>query len=244
MKALKINKLKLDNFDWAHIFFDLSFYILGILSFYDSLLICTLPIVVIALMMLFTSLYNRSLTQDYRRYLTEFLNYINSNLSTGMTFEHAILSYEKDTFSKFDKHISNGFEKIIKAIRMNLSREQVLKVLYDVFPVKETQQFSNILCQSMSTGANQSFIVSITLDKLHIKQKTLEEINTILFQKKAEQRILCLAPMVIIFMIKDMSPGYMDVMYTTLLGNIIMTVSFLMVIFMKVISTKITNIDF
>lgn len=229
--------------DFAIIFFDMAFYIMGIYSFYNIPLLLPLPVVVIAIFMKFTKRYDRNYASEISFQLIEFLNYINSNLSIGMSFEHAILSYEKDRYSSFDSSMKTRFEKMINAIRMGVSQEQLLGVLETVFPIKDTKRFSSMLMQSMKTGANQSFIVSITLDKLYIKHKTESEIQMILYQKKTEQMILCMAPMMVVLMIRSMSPDYLMPLYTEIIGRMIMTFSFSLLVAMKLISKKIIRIE-
>ncbi|MBF4691850.1 type II secretion system F family protein [Fusibacter ferrireducens] len=229
--------------DFRIIFFDLTFYILGIKSFYNSFLLLPLPVIVIAILIKFSRRYDRNYASEISFQLIEFLNYINSNLSIGMSFEHAILSYEKDRYSSFDDNMRRRFEKLINAIRMGVSQEQLLGVLETVFPIRDTKRFASMLIQSMKTGANQSFIVSITLDKLYIKHKTESEIQMILYQKKTEQMILCMAPMLVILMIRGMSPEYLMPLYTEVIGRMIMTFSFSLLVAMKLISKKIIQIE-
>ncbi|GAU78994.1 type II secretion system F family protein [Fusibacter sp. 3D3] len=229
--------------DFMIIFFDSAFYIVGIYSFYNIPILLPLPVILIAILMKFSKRYDRNYATEISYQLIEFLNYINSNLSIGMSFEHAILSYEKDRYSSFDNPMKIRFEKLINAIKMGVSQEQLLNVLETVFPIRDTKRFSSMLIQSMKTGANQSYIVSITLDKLYIKHKTESEIQTILYQKKTEQMILCMAPMVIILMIRNMSPDYLMPLYSDLLGRIIMTFSFSLLVVMKLVSKKIIQIE-
>lgn len=240
-----LNKL-INNFkelDLMHFFFDLTFYILGIIAFYNNYTLFPVPLISMVALTKYKQFYKRNKAREISQHLIEFLNYINSNLSIGMSFEQAILSYEKDHFSTFDHEMKAKFEKLINAIKMGMSRDQLLSILETVFPIRDTKRFSTMLRQSMRTGANQSFIVSITLDKLYVKHRTESEIELILFQKKTEQMILCIAPMFIILMIRQMSPEYLTPLYSSLLGHIIMTISFTLLILMKVISRKIIQIE-
>lgn len=235
--------ISLKEVDNMHFFFDLIFYILGIIAFYNNPILIPLPIILMLILAKYKHFYKRNNAREISQHLIEFLNYINSNLSIGMSFEQAILAYEKDHFSSFDQDMKLKFEKLINAIKMGMSRDQLLSILETVFPIKDTKRFSTMVRQSMKTGANQSFIVSITLDKLYVKHRTESEIEMILFQKKTEQMILCIAPMFIILMIRQMSPEYLLPMYSSLLGHTIMSVSFSLLIIMKIISKKIIQIE-
>ena len=61
----------------------------------------------------------------------------------------------------------------------------------------------------------------------HISQsiRVEQEIDVALGEKKMEMKIMSLVPVGIIVYVNVTSPGFLDVMYTTVLGKIIMTAS-------------------
>lgn len=72
---------------------------------------------------------------------------------------------------------------------------------------------------NLITAVNQSAL--IIGEKITIES----EIRTMAVQKKFEGRMIALMPAIVILFLQVMSPDYLEVMYTTLAGRILMTVA-------------------
>jgi tight adherence protein B len=77
-------------------------------------------------------------------------------------------------------------------------------------------------------------------ERIEIKQ----EIETGLYSKKQEQRILSLLPAAMILFISAMSGEYMEPMFNTAAGRVVMTICLLMTGIGAFLSNRIMNIKF
>jgi len=76
-------------------------------------------------------------------------------------------------------------------------------------------------------------------DKVQVK----EEILTLTASKRFEQNIMNLIPLIIVLYIDRTSPGFFTLMYTTIIGRIVMTGCLLFYLIALKLSWKILNIE-
>jgi tight adherence protein B len=182
--------------------------------------------------------YLKNLDGKYLDAFIDFLNQINSNLCIGMGFESAVIASSKMLQNDLNDS-SKAIIKLSHSIQMGVRGELLYQSVCDVFPIYEATLFSRMMQLSKQTGSNPSIITGITIDKLYMKHKVNNEIEMVLYQKKLEQTILCLAPMFIVLFIRLSSPGYMDLLYQTAIGRVVMTFALSLIIAMKLISEHI-----
>ncbi|MEG1931351.1 MAG: hypothetical protein RR131_09460 [Anaerovorax sp.] len=108
--------------------------------------------------------------------------------------------------------------------------------------IEDIENFVEVYFTCRSTGGNLETVVmkgaNVIMDKISIEK----EISTITAQKKFEAKILTGIPLLIIALLQLTSPDYLEVMYTTVTGRILMTLSLLMIGVAFLISMKITDI--
>ena len=230
----QLKTLSVSNIVFDYFFITLSFY-----CFYHSIIGFIIGGLYISLNQKYNKRYSMTLVEKHASYFVDFLNILSSNLSTGMTYEMAILK----TDIAYVETVQQKLEKIKQAIQMGSNIDLILKMTYELFPIPDTLQYVQLIKSGHSIGVKPSFITSKTLALISFKQQINNEIKQILYQKQLEQRILSFAPIAIIFIMIQMSPGYLDIMYTTLIGRTIMTLSFLMVLIMNKIASYIIKIE-
>lgn len=76
-------------------------------------------------------------------------------------------------------------------------------------------------------------------EKINIER----EIKTMVTQKKYEGRIITMMPVVIILFLQMMSPDYLEVMYTTAAGRILMSLALGAIVFAYWMIERITDIE-
>ncbi len=229
--------------DWMRFNFDFLFISLSVIAFYESSLLLMITVASFILFSYYKRYYQKNRDTFYLDSFIDFLNQINANLCIGMGFDAAILN--SSLLLKNDlSYSSQTLHTLNKTIKMGVLSEKLYEKVCEAFPIYEATLFSRMMHLSKDTGANPSEITRIIIDKLYLKHKVSTEIELILFQKKMEQSILCLAPMLIILFIKASAPDYLDIMYQTFLGKMIMTVAFSLILMMKFISERIIKFKF
>ena len=80
---------------------------------------------------------------------------------------------------------------------------------------------------------------ALIVDKINIEN----EMRTLFSQKKTEGRMVGAAPVVMIFFLRLTSPSYLNVMYETFMGRMLMTGALLAMIYAMHLTEKITQIN-
>ena len=79
----------------------------------------------------------------------------------------------------------------------------------------------------------------LIIEKIQITQ----DIHSMTAQKRFEQNIMSIVPFFIIIYLNLSSPGFLNIMYTSIIGRIVMTLCLVIYILSFKISEKILNID-
>jgi tight adherence protein B len=222
--------------------FDALFYALAMIAYYQSVLLAAISVAIMVIIASKTTRYLKDATQVHLDGLIDFLNYINSNMAIGLGFESAIMACSENQ-KRQDTLASQAIHQLSNAIRFGVGIQDILESLYMRFPIKETALFTRLMTLSKESGANPSNIAYVTLDKLYLKYRIQQEVEGILFQKQLEMNILTLSPILIILFICSAAPDYLNVLYETLIGRIVMTFALALVIIMKLIAEKIVKFE-
>lgn len=229
---------KLETLDWYRILFDLLFIGLSVICFYDSLILLVLCLALFYVVVMKRPFYLKNLDGQYLDAFIDFLNQINANLCIGMGFESSVIASSK-MLQNDSNYSSKIIMKLSQSIQMGVRGELLYQSVCDAFPIYEATLFSRMMQLSKETGSNPSIITGITIDKLYMKHKVNNEIHMVIYQKKLEQSILCLAPMCIVLFIRLSSPDYMTILYQTSIGRVVMTFALGLIVAMKLISEHI-----
>ncbi len=229
---------QLESLDWFRLLFDLLFIGLSVVCFYDSLILLVLCLSLFYVVVTKKSYYLKNLDGHYLDAFIDFLNQINSNLCIGMGFESSVIASSKMLQNDIN-YSSKTIIKLSHSIQMGVRGDLLYQSVCEAFPIYEATLFSRMMQLSKETGSNPSIITGITIDKLYMKHKVNNEIEMVIYQKKLEQTILCLAPMCIVLFIRLSSPGYMEILYQTAIGRVVMTFALGLIVAMKLISEHI-----
>lgn len=170
----------------------------------------------------------------------DFLNFVNSGLSAGLTFETAI-NESKTTIQQDVTYTQAVFAKLREAIRIGIVGSELYDELDKWYPIEDCKLYTKMLKLSKKTGASMRSVTEVALSNLYSRYKTVNEARLIMYQKKLEQMILCIAPLFVILFVKSSSGDFIQIMYTSALGRIVMTASFAMLIIMKSVGRKIVE---
>ena len=239
MKATPFKFFKHD-VDYLKLLFDMVFIVLAGIAFFNSLMVVVVAIGITLFVCYTFKTYGKDKSNFYLDTFIDFLNQINSNMSLGVGFETAIL-HSASMLKSDESYVSKALHTLSRDINMGVSSFEHLN---ELFPIVETERYGKMMISGKKTGANPSEITGITIDKLYLKHKINHEILTIIFQKKLEQIILSLAPMLVILMIRVSTPDYLAILDHTHIGKIIMSFAFALILMMKLISEKLVSIKF
>ncbi|MCG8483205.1 MAG: pilus assembly protein TadB [Clostridia bacterium] len=154
------------------------------------------------------------------------------------TYKSLQLLYSDDTY------IVKEFGFMVK--RLQEAGESIDVILLDFAQrteIEDIMNFTNVYVTCRKTGGDMEAVMRRTSDMIIEKINIRQEIEGLIAQKKYEARILTMMPFIVILFILLMSPGYLDKMYHTLLGRLMMTGGLIAIGISYKWSEKITDIE-
>ncbi|MFC2584247.1 MAG: type II secretion system F family protein [Lachnoanaerobaculum saburreum] len=228
-----------------------SFYAVGILSlisyvFYKSVIIF---FVLLPFCFLYPKLKKKELiVEKKRRLLIEFkeaVMILSSLLNAGYSLENSVkealvelrLLYVKDNL------IIKEFEYICQLIYMNISVERAFDDLAYRSHCEDIRSFAKVLRIAKRSGGELESIIAHTVSVIGDKVRIKEEIITMTAAKRFEQKVMNILPLLIVLYIDFSSPGFFNIMYTTIIGRMCMSVGLTVYLFAIYISKRLLNIE-
>lgn len=141
---------------------------------------------------------------------------ISEALAGGL--EHLRLLYDEDT------PIIGELEYMVKGISEN--RESDIRLLLDFAErsnCEDIDDFVQVYTTCRTMGGDLENVLKSTIEIIVDKMNIEREIKTLTAQKKLEGRIISTMPLIIILFLNLFSPDYLEPLYTTLAGRLIMT---------------------
>ena len=166
-------------------------------------------------------------------------------LSAGYSVENALKASVNELILLYGPHgmLAGEFSWMAKQISLNSTAEQVLEDFARRSGIEEIQSFSQVFGVAKRSGGELVSIMTQTADSIRDKIQVYEEIRTMTASRQLEQKIMNLLPFFIILYIDMTSPGFFDLMYTTMLGRIFMTVCLAVYILAIWLAKRILDIN-
>lgn len=142
-----------------------------------------------------------------------------------------------------DSQIVLKLETIIKRIYQIRESEEIVLIDFAISSkLEDIENFVDAYLTCRTTGGDVEKVVlksaALIIDKIALKK----EIHALTSQKKFEAKLLTAMPLLMLVFLQIVSPDYLEVMYTTLTGRFLMTLSLVGIILSFYISAKITDI--
>lgn len=210
---------------------------------------------VIALMLSFLGLFYPKLKkpdlvkkrkQALKAQFKEMIYALSSSLGAGKSIESAFKAVLKDLrilYPNPQTSIIIELEYIVRKIEMNETIEEAIEDFAKRASIDDITNFSNVFTTAKRTGGNIISIIAYTSRTISEKMEIQNEIEVLVASKQFEQKILSLLVPLIIVYLQISSPGYLNVMYTSLQGRVLMTISLIIFMISYKVGQKITNIE-
>lgn len=204
-----------------------------------------------AIGLFYPSLKKKSLLEKKRNILRlqfkDMLYYLGASLSAGKSVEQAFITVNSTLKSLYPGKKSDiviESDLIISRLRMNENIEDIIRDFAERSGVEEIQHFSDVFSVCKRTGGNLIDVVRTTSRMISEHIEIKQEIATNFAGKKQEQRILSISPFAMVVFISYMSGDFMEPLFSTSIGRIIMTVSLILIAIGALISNRIMDIKF
>ena len=176
----------------------------------------------------------------------DFLFSLSTSFSTG---RHMMEAMEEGRFYLSEIHgakslLKDELDWMLKAVHE--TDETVLDVmerfakkmnLEDIYTFVDSFRVCRETGGDMIQAVNQA--ATLLSDKIYLEQ----EMRTLIYQKKLEGRMIAVMPFAMILFLQMMSPGYLEVMYTTLMGRFMMSVALGLNVLTVLWIERMTNIE-
>lgn len=212
---------------------------LGVLTgwlFYDSIaggiaIACVAPVIWIKDKGQYISKRQRSLRGEFK----DMIVLLSGSLNAGYSLENAFVRVYEDAVRAEANNgnaviINDGLRHIVNGIHCNRRVEDMLVEFGAGSGVKEIEEFAELIAAAKHYGGNMIQMISQTAKNLSDRQMVENEISTILSAKQLEGRIMMLTPFFILLYMRFTNSGYIDILYSSLYGRIVMSVCLLLIL--------------
>lgn len=164
--------------------------------------------------------------EEMEKQFKDMLVSVSDALSTGYSMENALKESYRDLVNiyGYDSEICQELRLVLSRIKLNISVEKALEDFANRTDIENAKTFSQIFSVAKQTGGNIRDIIKDVTDDIVLKQVVKDEIVVAISEKKMEQNIMTVIPIFLIVYVNMSSKGFLDIMYNTLMGKIVMTV--------------------
>ena len=168
----------------------------------------------------------RSRKQQMRAQFMQGLQVLNSSLQAGFSLENAWKEVEKESLFLY-KETSMFYQEIRQMNRSAECNVPIEKLFCQVayrLEVEEMISFGQIMVFCKKSGGNWKNIIEDTVFRMLEKYETQKEIEVMIAAKKMEQQIMNVIPLGMLLFLQISSWDYVNVLYESVFGVIIMTI--------------------
>ncbi len=150
---------------------------------------------------------------------------ISAALEAGYSAENAIEEARKDLRNIYpeDAMIMQELSYMINQIRMNVTVEKVLEDFASRSQVEDILSFSEVFSTAKRTGGDLISVIKLTGNVISDKIEVKREIITLITAKRMEANIMKGIPVLILIYLSMSSPGFLNPLYHSSFGIIVMS---------------------
>lgn len=145
-------------------------------------------------------------------------------LQAGFSVENALKEAAEDLrmMEWKENYMVRELEEMYHKISASQTVEQVFLDFAARSGIEDAKVFADIFASAKRSGQNLSKVIENTVRIIGEKLEMEQEIETILASRKYEQNIMSLMPFGILLYLRLTSGGFLDVLYDTLSGRVVM----------------------
>lgn len=181
-----------------------------------------------------------------RRQFSDLLYSLSASVATGRQLPTAILEAKENLGELYHADSPMMIELRQMSTRFTENREHEERILSDFADrsnVDEIRNFVDVYLTCRITGGDLQQAITNTSHILMEKMAIEREIKVMISQKKFEGKLISIMPVLVIVSLNLTSPGYLDNLYQTLQGRVVMTLALFGIYAAYALTEKITNIE-
>jgi tight adherence protein B len=148
-----------------------------------------------------------------------------SALNAGYSVENAFVAALGETERVYGKEamICRELGLLLSKIRLNGTFEEAFEDFAARSGLEEVKSFAEVFLAAQKNGGELMKIIAQTAEIIGEKIRVQEDILTATASRRMEQRFMRAIPILLVFYMELTSPGFFEILYTTVLGRLIMT---------------------
>lgn len=167
--------------------------------------------------------YQRKLNLEFKDYLYG----VSAALAAGCSIERAFLRALQETEELYGESTLLGRE--LGGLQQRLGVQEPIEHILRDFAIESRNEditnFVEIFCYAKRGGGDFIHIIQTTVSRICDKIEVLEEIHTVMAEKALEQKVMCVIPFGVLLFFRLSSPGFIGLLYGSLIGVLIMTIA-------------------
>ena len=188
--------------------------------------------------------YKKSMKNRLRNEFKEFIIILSGSLNAGYSLEQAIrvscVEINKDSDFKI---IPREIGLIVNGLNLNKDLEDMLLDMGKRCEEAMIMEFASLVATAKKYGGNIAVLINKTKAKLNDKVLVEREIETMIAAKKLEGKIMLFMPFGIMAYMQCTNGEYIELIYKSMVGNVVMTIALMVILVCGMITSKITEIE-
>lgn len=182
---------------------------------------------------------------ELRLQFKNLLESLSTSISAGRSLESAIpaaLSDMRVLYSNDNTDIIRELQYMCRRLELHEPVENVFSDFAVRSGLDDIRDFAEVIIICKRTGGNLVQVVKNTSQIISDKIEIIQDIDLLLTRQKFEQKLLNYMPFVFIALIRVGGSGYMDPLYSSPLGYVLMGIALVLVAAAYLLSNKINDI--
>jgi tight adherence protein B len=212
-------------------------------SYLFSILVCPLGV-------FYPSMRKRQIIRNRKKELNmqfkDMLYALSSSLSAGSSVEKAFRQLPSDLsllYPDSNTSIIREARLIALKLEMNESAESALNSFAERSGIDDIMNFADVFQISKRAGANMVEVIRNTTNIINDRIEIEQEIDTMLAERRFEQKVLYVLPPAMITLLSLAAADYMEPVFSTFAGYAVMSAAVVLIGLAYFISAKINNIS-
>ena len=170
---------------------------------------------------------------------------LSSSISAGKTVDGAgreVLKVLPVMYPEPFAFILIEVRRILSRLDMNESLENALTDFSKRAKLEDVDNFVSVFNICKRSGGNISEVIKNTSSIINDRIEVGQEVDTLLAERKFEQKVLNVIPILMILLLSASAPDYISPVFNTAAGRLTMSISIMLLAAAWFISSKISNI--
>lgn len=170
---------------------------------------------------------------------------LSSSISAGRTVEGAFREVLRDLSVMYPDpktYILVEVRRINSILGTNETLESALADFAGRARLEDVDNFVNVFNICKRTGGNIADVIRNTSAIINDRIEVGQEVDTMLAERRFEQKVLNIVPVLMILLLSVTAPDYMNPVFSTGTGRLTMTVSILLLSVAWYLSSRLSNI--